>query len=357
MIELISIIAGRPWAIRADIAAHVRGILARDGLAGLRHLAELRRDIHGFDDHQAAGPEAARGSRGRRRDASTVAVIPIIGTLTQRPEMIGSMAETRSTAEMVAEVRAAMADPDVDAVVLEVDSPGGEVFGVPEAWAALRAAAKAKPLVAAVNSMAASAGYYLASAADEVWVTPSGLVGSVGVYMLHVDASKALEDMGESWEFIVARNSPFKVEGNPAEPLTEEAREALQADVDRYMAMFERDVARGRRVSVDTVRQQFGQGRVVGPDAARSAGMIDQVGTLEDAVRRAAALGQERRDRGSGAQGALVTVPGPAPAPSVQEPAPEPVAAEPAPPEPAPEPEADGPDPAAEAARRLWGEA
>jgi ClpP class serine protease len=235
MLTLIELIAGRPWAIRADIAAHVHGLIVREGIAGLRHLAGLKEGIHAFDEDQR-NPQAARG-RGRSRDISTVAMIPVIGTLTQRVEIVGSAA-TRSTADIVAELREAVADPKVDAAVLEFDSPGGEVFGVPEAWQAIRDARNAKPVVAAVNSVAASAGYYLASAADEVWVTPSGMVGSVGVYALHIDASKALEDMGESWEFIVAKDSPFKVEGNPAGPLTAEAREALQADIDRYMGMY-----------------------------------------------------------------------------------------------------------------------
>jgi signal peptide peptidase SppA len=271
MLNLIELIAGRPWAVRAELAAHVHGLLAREGIAGLRHLAGLKQEIHAHDGAQAA----ARG-RGRSRDVSTVAVITAIGTLTQRREIIGSDS-TRSTADIVAGLQEAVADPKVDAAVLEVDSGGGEVFGVPEAWQAIREAAKAKPVVASVNSVAGSAAYYLASAADEVWVTPSGMVGSVGVYALHIDASKALEDMGESWEFIVAKDSPFKVEGNPAGPLTAEAREALQADIDRYMAMFIRDLARGRSVSRDTVRQQFGGGRMKGPEDARAVGMVDQI--------------------------------------------------------------------------------
>jgi signal peptide peptidase SppA len=335
MLNLIELIAGRPWAVRAELAAHVHGLLAREGIAGLRHLAGLKQEIHAHDGAQAA----ARG-RGRSRDVSTVAVITAIGTLTQRREIIGSDS-TRSTADIVAGLQEAVADPKVDAAVLEVDSGGGEVFGVPEAWQAIREAAKAKPVVASVNSVAGSAAYYLASAADEVWVTPSGMVGSVGVYALHIDASKALEDMGESWEFIVAKDSPFKVEGNPAGPLTAEAREALQADIDRYMAMFIRDLARGRSVSRDTVRQQFGGGRMKGPEDARAVGMVDQMSQL----------GQERRE-GAAPQGARVAVVGPGPGPEAQTPAPAaPQATEEAP-TPAVEPEE--PPEAQDARRRLW---
>jgi len=282
MLSLIHAVAGRPWAIRSEIAFHVRGMLAKEGIAGLRHLAELKEDIHTRDGRMAGGPARPAGG-------STVAVIPVIGTLTQRVQAIGS-AETRSTADVAAEVRAAALEPSVDGIVLEVDSPGGEVFGVPEAWASIRESAKMKPVVAHANSVAASAALYLASAAREVWVTPSGLVGSVGVYSLHIDASKALEQMGEAWDFIVASKSPYKIEGNPAGPLTGEARTHAQDRVDEYMGMFLRDLAKGRGVSEKHVEGNFGGGRMLGAAEAVAVRMADYVGTFDQAIKRAAQL-------------------------------------------------------------------
>ena len=293
MLTLIDLVAGRPWAIRADIANHILGILSHEGIAGLRILADLKSEVHAFDEDERA--RAARGGR-RPRPASTVAVVPIIGTLTQREERVAS-ASTRSTADIVAEVRQAAADPNVDATVLEVDSPGGEVFGLREAWDAIRDAGAIKPIVAAVNSQAASAAFHIASAAKEIWVTPSGMVGSVGTFALHVDKSKALEEKGEAWEFVVAEDSPHKVEGNPTGPLSEEARREMQNHVDRFMGMFVHDLARGRGVSVADVRKNFGQGRMVSPAQALKAGMIDKVGTFENALGRAGQLGRESRER------------------------------------------------------------
>ena len=284
MLSLIHAVAGRPWAIRAEIAFHVRGLLAKDGIAGLRHLADLKEEIHARDGRMAGGPPA------RPAGGSTVAVIPIIGTLTQRVQAIGSVGETRSTADLAAEVRAAALEPSVDGIVLEVDSPGGEVFGVPEAWASIRESARMKPVVAHANSVAASAALYLASAAREVWVTPSGLVGSVGVYSLHIDASKALEQMGEAWDFIVATKSPFKIEGNPAGPLTGEARADAQDRVDEYMGMFVRDLAKGRGVSEKHVEGSFGGGRMLSAAEAVAVRMADYVGTFDQAIKRAAQL-------------------------------------------------------------------
>jgi signal peptide peptidase SppA len=187
----------------------------------------------------------------------------------------------------------AVADSSIDAVVLDVDSPGGEVFGVQEAWDAIRAASKVKPVVAVANAIAASAAYYLASAADELLVTPSGMVGSIGVYALHVDVSKALEEIGEKWTFVSA--GKYKVEGNPTEPLGDEARGAMQGDVDRYYSDFVQAVARGRKKTFAAVRDGFGEGRMVGARAAVEQGMADAVGTIGDAVRRAAQLGATRR--------------------------------------------------------------
>jgi len=281
MLSLIHAVAGRPWAIRAEIAFHVRGMLAKEGIAGLRHLAELKEEIHARDGRMAGGPGRPGGS--------TVAVIPVIGTLTQRTQAIGS-AETRSTADVAAEVRAAALEPSVDGIVLEVDSPGGEVFGVPEAWASIRESARMKPVLAHANSVAASAALYLASAAREVWVTPSGLVGSVGVYSLHIDASKAIDQMGEAWDFIVATKSPYKIEGNPAGPLTGEARAHAQDRVDEYMGMFLRDLAKGRGVSEKHVEGSFGGGRMLGAAEAVAVRMADYVGTFDQAIKRAAQL-------------------------------------------------------------------
>src|SRR5512139_412565 len=282
MLTLIQTIAGRPWAIQAEIALHVRGLLAKQGIAGLRELAALKQEIHGFDPQAAAG-------RATPSAPTSIAVIPIVGTLTQRAQMVGS-AETRSTQEIAAQVLAAAADPTVGSILLEVDSPGGEVFGVPEAFASIRTAAASKPIVSIANSVAASAGLYLASAASEFWVTPSGQVGSVGVYSLHVDQSKALDQMGEAWEFIVASKSPYKVEGNPTGPLTDEARRHQQAMVDGYMDMFVRDLAKARGLSEKRVVSDFGGGRMLNPTEALAAGMVDRIGTFEEAIQRAAQL-------------------------------------------------------------------
>lgn len=276
----LATVAGRPWAVDVRVAENVRRIVDAHGVIGLRQLAEIRADVR---EKAAAAPAAPRASGG-------VLVLRTIGLMTQRGGAINS-APTASSAALADEVLAAAANQAITAMVLEWDSPGGEVYGVSELAAAIRQARASKPIVSVANSLAASAAYWAAAQATEVMVTPSGEVGSVGVYALHQDVSRAAEAEGVKFTFISA--GKYKTEGNPYEPLSEEATAAMQASVDRYYGMFAADLAKGRRVPVEQVRDGFGQGRVVGAKAAVDAGMADSVGTLDDAIRRAAALGRD----------------------------------------------------------------
>lgn len=326
MLSLLQMVSGRPWAVRADLAAHVHGLVQREGIAGLRHLAELKSRVHAFDDDGGATSVNAA----RPRMVGSVGVITVRGVLTQHGDVLGS-AETRSTAAVARDVAALAGDSRVDAIVLQIDSPGGEVVGVTEAWATIAAAAKVKPVIAIANSQMASAALHLGSAASEVWVTPSGEIGSLGVYALHEDVSKALEAQGIVLSFIVAAGSPYKVEGNPYEQLGDEARAQIQKTTDRYMEIFVRDEARGRHVSTGHVLKNFGQGRMLGPEEAVAVKMADQVGTLEQAIAHAAKIGAAgRRGRMSGARAddlvpeivASDPEPDPEPEPDVVPPAP-----------------------------------
>lgn len=276
----LSRIFGREWAVTVELADFAHRILEADGIAALRLVAELHR----------TGREEARTGDGGRRGA--VAVVPVIGLLTHRGDLVDSM-DTVSTAALASTVRAMAAEPSVSAIVLEMDSPGGEVAGMPEAAEVIRDARKVKPVVTSVNTKAGSGGYWLGSQADEIVVTPSGLLGSIGVYYLHEDKSAATAAQGRKVTLVHA--GKYKVEGNPYGPLGDEALAHLQGRVDDAYGMFVADVARGRGVSRESVRDGFGQGRTVGAKQAVELGMATSVGTLEDAVRRAASLAAERR--------------------------------------------------------------
>lgn len=234
---------------------------------------------------QSLGYRSESGGR-LAPSAKVVAVIGVIGVISQRAAQVDDLSGPGGTSveRLAARFRSAVNDGNVKAIVFDVDSPGGGVYGVQELADEIRSARGSKPIVAVSNSLAASAAYWLASSADELVVTPSGEVGSIGVYSAHEDVSAALEAEGVKVTLVAA--GKFKVEGNPFEPLSEEARTAIQGRVDDYYQSFVRAVAKGRGVAPDDVRKGFGQGRVVGAKQAVDEKMADRVDTLDETVRR-----------------------------------------------------------------------
>lgn len=223
-------------------------------------------------------------SQQRYQQQGSVAVIPVFGTISQRLNMLSAYSGGTSTEILGKQIREAVADPNISAIILNVDSPGGTVSGLPELHSLIMEARSAKPIVAVVNAMSASAAYWITSAASEISITPSGEAGSIGVYAMHVDESAALEQEGVKVTFVYA--AKYKVEANPYEPLTEEAAAAIQADVDKYYSMFVRDVAKGRGVPVADVKANFGEGRMLLAGDAKAAGLADRIESLDQAVSR-----------------------------------------------------------------------
>ena len=219
---------------------------------------------------EAADASAARAPTG-------ISVVPLVGSVSARSSWGGTSLDAFG-----ARVMSATNNPDVAAIVLDVNSPGGTYSGTPEAADIVGKAAKSKPVYALVSSLALSAAYFIASQAGQVVVTPSGEVGSIGVLSIHLDWSKALESDGV--RPTVIRSVPFKAEANMFEPLTEEAQAAIQADVMEAHGVFVRAVASGRKTSVDKVNSDFGRGRVVSATQAVAAGMADRVGTMADVL-------------------------------------------------------------------------
>jgi signal peptide peptidase SppA len=206
--------------------------------------------------------------------------------------------------------REALRNDDVDTILIDVDSPGGSTSLITETATEIREARGEKPIVAVANTQAASAAYWIASQADELIVTPSGYVGSIGTYLLHIDWSENNAQAGINPTYIFAGR--HKVEGNPEEPLDEEARAEFQREVDEVNELFIQEVALGRGVPADTVRgETFGEGRMLSANRAVAAGMADGVDTFEATVARLAGSStstQPRRDnRAAGRYAALAT--------------------------------------------------
>lgn len=179
---------------------------------------------------------------------------------------------------------AAVANDDVAGILIDVDSPGGSTDLIPETAAMVRDARGSKPIVAIANTIAASAAYWIAAQADELVVTPSGEVGAIGVFAMHEDISAALEREGVNVSLISAGR--FKTEGNPFEPLSDEARTAIQSSVDDFYSMFVNDVAKARDVKASDVRGGYGEGRIVTARRAVDLGMANRVATFEDTAAR-----------------------------------------------------------------------
>lgn len=187
----------------------------------------------------------------------------------------------------------ALSNDKIGAILLMVDSPGGESFGVKELADRIYAARSIKPITAIANSYAASAGYYLASAAKRLVMTPGGLVGSIGTYLLHWDHAQMLSEMGVKPTFIQAGDR--KTEGNPYEALDDDALAHFQSLVNVNYKQFVADVARYRGTSQKNVLETFGQGRVYDADRALKKGMVDAVMTYEAEVERLTRIAERRR--------------------------------------------------------------
>jgi signal peptide peptidase SppA len=256
------------WAIRREALTRV--------------MREARRAMLAHSMPQANRPRAARPSSVRA--GGSVAVIPLCGIITPRGSWISRLfgGGEGGLQGFRASFREAMGSPDVGAIVIDVDSPGGVIDLVPETAAEIRDARGTKPIIAVANCTAASAAYWIASQADELVCTPSGDVGSIGVYMLHEDWSKFNEEIGVDPTFVSAGR--YKTDGNPEEPLSESALADWQNAVDTLYAMFVNEVAAGRGVSADDVTANYGEGRMFFADAALEAGLVDRVDTLEAVI-------------------------------------------------------------------------
>ncbi len=294
--HLTAAVVQHPWAIMPDrlqaiaevIERRVEGYrLSREEIAALKGERQPNGVATYFSLDTRSGlitPQAA--ANGPNSNAGTIiAVISVFGIIAQHASQVDDISGPGGTStERVSDsLKKALADPSVSSIVLNIDSPGGNVSGVQALANEIYKARDQKRIVAQVNSLAGSAAYWIASSASEIVVTPGGLVGSIGVYTLHQDVSKAVEKEGLKFTFISA--GKYKVEGNAFEPLSSEAAKASQAMIDSYYGNFTGDVARGRGVPVDQVRNGFGQGRIVKDNDAVKAKMADRIGTLDATIK------------------------------------------------------------------------
>ena len=270
--QVIRAVCERPWAILPETLETMIEVLNLRNADQRFNQEELiaRIGVRSNDDARPAGGTPPRG----------VAHLQLFGVLSQRMNMFTAISGGTSTEVFLNEFHQALADASVRAILIEIDSPGGEVYGVTELADAIHEAHDVKPVYAIANAMAASGAYWIGSAASHFALTPSGEVGSIGAYVVHRDYSRRNAGLGMAVTYVSA--GPKKVLTNPDEPLSESGRSTIQDRVDVCYNAFLEAVARGRDVDVETVSSEFGQGALVDAATALEVGMVDAIMPLHE---------------------------------------------------------------------------
>lgn len=272
LIHIADRVLNRPLLVTREKAQVILSVLA--GRIGVN-----APDASRFEGSDYTVDENGRVRGTPYRISQGVAIITITGSLVNRGAWVGANSGLTSYEGIQHQLKTAMADPNVRAVILDMATPGGEATGAFETADMVRKLAAVKPVTALVNGMAASAGYAIASGATRIVTTETGVSGSIGVVLLHADYSRNLDAEGITPTLIFA--GAHKIDGNPFEPLPDTVRADLQAEVDSFYEMFVKSVAKGRgdRMAADAVRET--QARTFIGKQAVAVGLADAVGTFE----------------------------------------------------------------------------
>jgi signal peptide peptidase SppA len=284
MVDLLTLqAAGTKWSVdeireRIDVSNAKNGYLPLS-YGEARFVAQDK-----FDDAQEDLPMRAASGKRNAAAPGSVAVIPIMGIISQRMTLMSQISGAGGTSidKLTSQFRQAMKDTNCKAIVFDVDSPGGSVNGVAELAAEIFNARKQKPIIAVSNSMAASAAYWLASAASEIVCTATGLCGSIGVFAMLQEQSELLKNEGIKVTIIKA--GKYKAEGDPSQPLSDDAQAFIQSQVNDVYSMFVKSIAQQRGASQAAVRDGYGQGRALLGSEAVKQGLADRVGTMDDVL-------------------------------------------------------------------------
>lgn len=212
--------------------------------------------------------------------------------LFSRPNRIGVL-EVRGVIDNVQEALKALKefrqDENIKAVLVRIDSPGGGIGASQELYREIRRTVEEKPVVASLGGIAASGGYYIASAASRVVANPGTITGSIGVISYFPNLRELFEKVGFS--AVIIKSGQFKDTGNPGREMTQEEKTLLQTTMDQAHSQFIRDVAQGRNLPEAKVRE-IADGRIIMGESAQQLGLVDELGNFEDAVKASAKLGK-----------------------------------------------------------------
>ncbi len=203
-----------------------------------------------------------------------VGVIQVKGTIIDSQDTVTQLKDWRK-------------DSSIRAIVIRIDSPGGAVGPSQEIYREIRRTAANKPVVASMGSVAASGGYYIASAANHIVANPGTITGSIGVIIHLPNLRELFGKIG--YQMTTIKSGKFKDIGNPDREMTPEEQELLQSTIDETYRQFVRDVAKARNLPEDDVRK-IADGRIIMGERALELKLVDQLGNFEDAVTTAAQL-------------------------------------------------------------------
>lgn len=265
MRRAVEAICREPWAITRDALELILAVAARE----TEGVEAIERDL---------GRPLVNAREVRVRDG--VAVIPVSGPLFRYANLFTRVSRATSLEELATDLGEALAAPEVRGIVLDVDSPGGQVNGTEELAELVFRARAEKPIVAHISGVGQSGGYWIASAAEVVTIGATALAGSIGTVLTVTDARPADEKDGIRTLEIVSSQSPKK----RLDPFSEEGRSEFQRIVDELADVFIDAVARNRGTTRERVLSDFGQGGSLVGAAAVRAGLADRVATLEDVI-------------------------------------------------------------------------
>lgn len=262
MIRILSRIKSQPWACTPEVMETIMDIANRQNLSPEAVAKEIGRPLRNSYDVEM-------------RDS--VGILPMQGPLIRYATMFSQISGATSYDMLAQDFARMVNDPNVTAIVLNIDSPGGEANGVSEFADQIAAARGIKPIVAYVGGMGASAAYWLAAAADEIVISDTAVLGSIGTIMSVTDTKEKDAKAGVKTYTIVSSQSPHKA----LDASSEQGQARLQVMVDSLSDVFIAKVAQNRGVDAETVMQNFGQGDVFVGQAAVTAGLADRVGSFE----------------------------------------------------------------------------
>lgn len=297
-LNILMACAAEPWALEKGKLVSIANFLRFKAAGGAFSAEEIARVT------QKTEKEVQRAD-------GNVGILPIQGVIGERMNLLDDISGGTSSELIAKQFRAMLNDNSVKAIILDVNSPGGVARSVEEVAQEIYDARGIKPIIAQVDTCAASAAYWIVAQADEIVVTPSGQAGSIGVYTIHDDISEMLAMEGIKETLIYS--GEYKVLGNNLEPLSAEAKSILQQRVDELAGSFVRSVARGRNTSLSDVNENFGQGLMFGAEDLVKRGMADKIGTMQQTLERFGvqlnpALSRSRaRAAGAGARAEALT--------------------------------------------------